>query len=297
MQPDFQVSGTLKETLVPGFASHLKWMSSPCICSHGSRSNVPSGVTRLSLRDVHVSENLPLNLTISDQTVEASHHTAGLYERKCIGDAYEGHKVALPDGERAFIVNLQSLYVVQYARWRMRCGIHTVKVRPITPDIKRALATRKMFFMILISEKRFPGFNDEPSYFYRGVEEQDVITWNLVITKGPFNIGHLALCQSPNVEQVKTNDTNFGSEAVEAGGGWFWKAPLPANGNRAIDAEQHVQCVDNMTVVEWRCWGKLELQASQWLWSEGGRLSCEKTKKSRDTKTWYNLLSGEFYHN
>ena len=33
-----------------------------------------------------------------------------------IGNAYEGHKVALPDGERAFIVNLQSLYVVQYAR-------------------------------------------------------------------------------------------------------------------------------------------------------------------------------------
>ena len=101
----------------------------------------------------------------------------------------------------------------------MRRGIHTVKVRPVTPDIKRALATRNMFFMISISERRFSGFNDEPSYFYRGVEEQDIITWNLVITKGPFNIGHLALCQSPNVEQVKTNDTNFGSEVVEAGGG------------------------------------------------------------------------------
>jgi len=67
-----------------------------------------------------------------------------------------------------------------------------------------------MFFMISISEKRFPGFNDEPSYFYRGVEEQDVITWNLVITKGPLPV--------TNVERVKTNDTNFGLEAVEAGG-------------------------------------------------------------------------------
>jgi len=88
---------------------------SSCICSHGSRSNVPSGVTRLSLRDVHVSENLPLDLTISDQTVEASNYTAGLYERKCskYGNAYEGPEFALPDGERAFIVNLQSLYVVQ----------------------------------------------------------------------------------------------------------------------------------------------------------------------------------------
>jgi len=65
---------------------------------------------------------------------------------------------------------------------------NTVKVRPVTPDIKRALATRKMCFMISISERRFPGFNDESSYFYRGVEEQDIITWNLVITKGPFNI-------------------------------------------------------------------------------------------------------------
>ena len=78
MRPAFQLSGTWKETLDPGFASHLKSMSSPCIRSHGSRSNVPSGVTRLTRRNVHVSENLPLDLTISDQKVEASNHTAGL---------------------------------------------------------------------------------------------------------------------------------------------------------------------------------------------------------------------------
>jgi len=93
-----------------------------------------------------------------------------------IGGAYEGHKVALPDGERAFIVNLQSLYVVQYARRRTRSAIHTVKVRPATPEIKRALATRKvMFFMILTSERIFLNSGVPMIYrsvFYRGLDEQ-----------------------------------------------------------------------------------------------------------------------------
>ena len=74
-----------------------------------------------------------------------------------IGGAYEGHKIVVPNRERAFIMNLQLLqYAVQYAaRWRTRRGIHTVKVRPAATDIKKALATRKvMFFMISTSKRR-----------------------------------------------------------------------------------------------------------------------------------------------
>ena len=52
-------------------------------------------------------------------------------------------------------------------------GIHTVKVRPATPDIKRALETRKMFnFMISTSEMEVSVFQTIKTWgFYKDLVE------------------------------------------------------------------------------------------------------------------------------
>jgi len=90
-------------------------------------------------------------LIISNKTIRnvESYRRPRMMKEKVvsIGHAYGDHKIIAPDGERAPIVNLQSLYACSIFKNEGRRK-RTVKVRPATPDNKRALAMRKMFFMI-----------------------------------------------------------------------------------------------------------------------------------------------------